>query len=172
MRQEVLRPVDVAVALQLARGPDQGYEELADTLGVSVSTAHQAVQRLMAAGLASEGRRVHRKALLEFLTHGIRYAFFAEPGSEVRGVPTAHSAPPLAEEITSDRDFVWPSAEGDARGAAVSPLYDKAAGLPRRAPDLYEALALVDAIRVGRARERKLAVKRLERWLENSREES
>lgn len=90
----------------------------------------------MAAGLAGEDRSIHRRELLEFLSHGIRYAFFAEPGPETRGVPTARSAPPLAEAIASDRDFVWPGAEGETRGASVSPLYDQAAGLRQRAPEL------------------------------------
>lgn len=49
MRQGVLRPADVAVALALARSPGQGYEPLAESLGISISTAHQAVRRLIAA---------------------------------------------------------------------------------------------------------------------------
>lgn len=165
MRQEVLRPVDVAVALALARNPGQGYEPLAENLGISLSTAHQAVQRLVAAGLTGEDRQVHRQALVEFLTHGVRYAFFAELGPEVRGVPTAHAGPPLAEEIASADMYVWPSARGDGRGAAISPLYDGAPELADRAPELYRALTLVDALRVGRARERELARKKLEEWL-------
>lgn len=56
------------------------------------------------------------------------------------------------EEIASDRDLVWPS----AAGAVVSPLHDEAVNLPQRAPELYDALALVDTIRVGRAREREI----------------
>lgn len=166
MRQEVLRPVDVAVALALAQSPGQGYEPLSELLGVSLSTAHQAVQRLIAAGLAGKNRQIHRRALVEFLTHGLRYAFFAEPGPEVRGVPTAHAAPPLAEEIVAEHKYVWPSARGDARGAAIPPLYDGAPELTERAPELYRALTLIDALRVGRTRERELARKKLEAWLE------
>lgn len=129
------------------------------------STAHKAVERLTSAGLAGGDREVNRMALVEFLSHGVRYAFFAVPGSEVRGVPTAHSAPPLAEEIVSDEAYVWPSAKGEQRGSALPPLYEGADQLPERAPDLYRALALVDAIRVGRARERKRATEHLEELL-------
>lgn len=166
MRQEVLRPVDVAVALVLVRSPGQGYEPLSEILGISLSTAHQAVQRLKAAGLVGENRHAHKKALAEFLSHGIRYAFFAEPGPEVRGVPTAHAGPPLAEEIVAEDKYVWPSARGEVRGAAIPPLYDGAPELTERAPELYRALTLVDALRVGRARERELAREKLEAWLE------
>lgn len=165
MRQETLRPVDVVVALKLAMDPGQLYESLAEELGVSLSTAHQAVQRLTSARLASGDREISRTALMEFLSHGVRYAFFAEPGPEVRGVPTAHSAPPLSEEIVSEDAYVWPSAAGSRRGAAVPPLYEGAAELPEKSPALYRALALVDAIRVGRARERKRATEHLEELL-------
>jgi hypothetical protein len=168
MRQEVLRPVDMAVALALARSPGQGYEPLSEILGISLSTAHQAVQRLVAAGLTGEDRQVHRQALLEFLTHGVRFAFFAQPGPEVRGVPTAHAGPPLAKEIVSEDKYVWPSARGGERGAAIPPLYDGAPELVDRAPALYGALTLVDALRVGRARERDLAREKLEAWLEET----
>lgn len=166
MRQEVLRPVDVAVALALARSPGQGYEPLAEKLGISLSTAHQAVQRLISAGLVGKDRQVHRQMLLQFLTYGVRHAFFAEPGPEVRGVPTAHAGPPLAEEIVAEDKYVWPSAQGEMRGAAIPPLYDGAPELTERAPDLYRALTLVDALRVGRARERELAREKLEAWLD------
>lgn len=167
MRQETLRPVDVVVALRLALQPGELYESLASTLGISVSTAHQAVQRLTSAGLVRQDRTVNRSGLLEFLRSGVRYAFYAEPGPEVRGVATAHAAPPLRDEIVSDDAFVWPSADGTMRGASISPLYDGAAELPKKAPELYEALVLVDAIRVGKARERSRAAELLEEVLES-----
>lgn len=166
MRQQTLRPLDIVVALRLAMVPDDRYESLAEAIGVSLSTAHQAVRRLKSAGLLRPGNRTpNRKALVEFLSHGLRYAFFAEPGPETRGVPTAHSAPPLAEEIVSDETYVWPSAKGHARGTSLPPLYEGAELLPERDPGLYRALALVDAVRVGRARERKLALGHLEEML-------
>lgn len=166
MKQEVLRPVDVVVGLALVREPGAGYQNLSDTLDISLSTAHQSVQRLVDARLVDEQRRVHGSSLLEFLLHGVRFAFFARPGPELRGVPTAHSAPPLKEEIVADDHVVWPSAEGSVRGTGIPPLYEGAPGLHARAPELYRALTLVDALRVGRARERLLASKYLEHWFD------
>lgn len=165
MKQQVLRPVDLAVALRLALEPEERYESLAHALGVSLSTAHQAVGRLQGGGLVDAERRTNRRALLEFLAHGVRHAFFAELGPETRGVPTAHSAPPLAEEIMAEEQFVWPSASGGSRGTAVSPLYEGATDVLERDPRLYQVLALVDALRIGRARERRLALEHLERLL-------
>ena len=101
---------------------------------------------------------MNRLALLEFLEHGLRYVFPARPGNVKRGVPTAHSGPILSAEI--DRDggaYVWASPNGTVRGREIEPLVPRASELPERSPRTYEALSLVDALRVGRARERELA---------------
>jgi hypothetical protein len=159
MKQLALKPADVAVALRLATKPGEGFVPLATAVGVSLGEAHNAVGRLRRARLLSpSARSVLRSALLEFLAHGVPYAFPPELGAETRGVPTAHSAPPLAEEFRSGDSLVWPSAEWRLRGQALTPLYRGAPSLPARAPDLYELLALVDAVRVGRARERTRAL--------------
>jgi len=57
---------------------------------------------------------------------------------------------------------VWPYAEGAIRGEEFEPLYPSVPFAAQRDPKLYELLALVDAIRDGRARERSLAAKELE----------
>lgn len=164
--QPALRPLDVVVALRLTLHPEDKYESMANQLGVAVSAAHRSVKRLVAASLVQPHRRASsRSPLLEFLLHGVRYAFYPVTGPEAPGVPTGYSAPPLADEIVSDRALVWPSARGTVRGDTLVPLYDGAPELAQRDPKLYQALALVDAIRAGRARERKLAAEMLEHRL-------
>src|SRR6185503_3090440 len=101
---------DLIVCLHLAalKGPPGTYEELGKAVGLSPAEANQAVRRGVLAGLLRPGvgRRerptVLAGALLGFLEHGVRHAFFAEPGRIVRGMPTAQSAPPLSELIASD----------------------------------------------------------------------
>jgi hypothetical protein len=56
---------------------------------------------------------------------------------------------------------VWPSPDGPVRGAAFEPLYPSVPEAAKRDSCLYELLALIDAIRDGRVRERKLAEKEL-----------
>lgn len=159
-----LKPIDVVVGLRLAEAPELNYEHLSADLGISRSTAHASVQRLQVAGLVRpSSRAVNRLAFREFLEHGVRYAFPAQPGAEARGIPTAHAAPPLASHIVAEDALVWPSLAGQVSGRAIAPLYARATELPQRCPSLYESLALVDALRVGRARERKLAREALER---------
>jgi hypothetical protein len=150
-----LKPQDIAVALQLALTPGLTYAALAVATGISQGEVHNAVRRLRGARLVvADVTRVHGPALLEFLGSGVPYAFPADAGAESRGVPTAHAAGVLGEGFSMTESLVWPSVEGRVRGASVVPLYDGAAATAARNPALYELLALVDAVRIGRARER------------------
>ena len=60
---------------------------------------------------------------------------------------------------------VWPYSEGSARGIALHPLYPTVPRAAERDSRLYDALALFDAIRIGRAREREIASAALTRLL-------
>jgi hypothetical protein len=53
------------------------------------------------------------------------------------------------------------------RGESFSPLYKSAPSAAKKDSKLYQLLALVDAIRGGRARERDIAKKELKKRLEN-----
>ena len=163
-----LRPQDVLVVLKLTVEDDRpAYAQLAAELGLSSSQAHQSVRRAAESGLLVPGAlRVNRRALEEFLIHGLKYVFPARRGPLARGVPTAHSAPPLDKLIVDDGPpLVWPDSEGTVRGETLEPIYKTAPMAARRDPRLYVPLVLVDAIRVGRARERKLATEKLQELL-------
>jgi hypothetical protein len=69
------------------------------------------------------------------------------------------AAAPLRQVIAlgDEPPPVWPYAAGPKRGTALEPLCKMAPKVALRDPVLYEYLALVDALRHGRARERKLA---------------
>jgi len=165
-RQLVLRPADVAVALAVALRPGGSFRALAEDCGLSVGEAHNAVRRLEQAQLLSpSGRRVRTRPLFEFLRYGVPHAFPGLLGPETRGVPTAGSGPAFRKHLAPDRPVVWPYAEGKVRGDSLVPLYAGAPGVAGRHPRLYEALTLVDALRIGRARERQYASKRLQALL-------
>ncbi len=161
----VLKPQDLVIALKLTlMGPGAWtYESLAKDLAMSPSEVHGGVKRLIQAKLLTPNRMVIRESLREFLAHGVRYAFPPTLGGKARGVPTAHAAEPLAARIqASDEDPpVWPYAEGTVRGQSFSPLYRSVPGVALKDRALYELLALTDAVRGGRARERELAAKML-----------
>lgn len=171
------KPLDLITCLKLHTiSKDRWtYAQLAEAVGMSASEANASVKRSLAAGLlaapmAPETKpKPNRRNLLEFIEHGIRYCYFASPGPMARGMPTAHSAPPLDALLpqSDSQPLIWPDPKGKARGLSLPPLYKSATLAARKDPALYELLALVDAIRAGRIRERKLAVKLLtERLIE------
>jgi hypothetical protein len=167
-----LKPQDLLVALKLWTGRDLEwtYPRLARSLGMSVSETHGAAKRAIAAGLLPSGGlgvRPGAEALREFLVHGAKYSFPALRGEIARGVPTAHGAPPLKGLLaeTSEPPPVWPHPKGPARGPSLAPIVPSAPGAALEDPALYELLALFDALRAGRARERQIASRLLEERL-------
>lgn len=173
----VLKPQDIYVALKIVsagshRAP---YSQLASELVMSPSEVHACVKRAEASHLL-HGPGLHNRpnvaALEEFLVHGLKYVFPAEHGELTRGVPTSYAAAPLRRMLApgSEPLPVWPYAEGRQRGIAFVPLYKTAPIAALRDPSFYEYLVLADALRDGRARERKLAEEELHRRLKAAHE--
>ena len=163
------RPQDVIVAIKVAlSGISSSYAELGQSLGMSASEAHAAMRRLVEARLADpDTHQIRRQALRDFLVHGVPYAYPVRPQEMTRGMPTAWAAPVMSGAITSADQVppVWPDPNGNTQGASVRPLYPSAPEAARRDPALYDFLALVDALRIGRARERALAEKEIDERL-------
>jgi hypothetical protein len=156
-----LKPQDVLILLKIVsdKNPSWNQKPMAEALGLSQSEISEAVSRCKYAGLLDpKGKVVMKLALLEFLQFGLRYVFPQKPGAVVRGVPTSHSAVPLKEQIQSTEHYVWPYAKGTVRGQSIIPLYPSVPEAALKDAKLYELLALVDALRVGRAREKELAI--------------
>jgi hypothetical protein len=163
-----LKPQDLVAVLKLVvlDGKKPSYSSLAHELSMSPSEVHAAIQRAIQGGLLDAQRHPIRRVLLDFILYGTRIVFYPERGPLTRGMPTAHAAPPLNQEIMGDElPPVWPDPNGTARGEALKPLYPSVPAAVRNDPQLYELLALVDAIRIGRARERKLAEQHLRQRL-------
>ncbi|MVM41762.1 hypothetical protein GO730_35630 [Spirosoma sp. HMF3257] len=179
-----MRPQDIPILLKvstfynrvidlgnLGKGiilPEPGLlkKDIATGLKISPSEVTESLGRSAFAGLYDPDRKkVMSQALFEFLQYGLKYTFPQQPGALVRGIPTAHSAKPLADLIQSNEPYVWPSADGTVRGQAIEPLYPTIVQAVNNDPLLYEMLALVDAIRVGKTREVTLAVEELRKRL-------
>lgn len=164
-RQISLKPQDLYVVLALvsrAQPPTSLYADLAALTGLAVSAIHASLKRAAASKLVLFQERkptVLKAALLEFLVHGARYAFPPVHGGLTRGVPTAYAAAPLDALIapSADPSPVWPHAAGAVRGLALAPLYPSVPEAALGNPRLYAAMALVDALRMGQAREREAA---------------
>jgi hypothetical protein len=168
----VLKPQDLLVVLKLWVGRTEAwtYQSLAHSLEMSQAEVHGAVKRARVAGfLAAKELSAppNAVALREFLIHGAKYAFPAQLGPMGRGIPTAHAAAPLKDELaaTDEPGPVWPHREGTTRGYSLEPIYRSAPGAALTDPSLYELLTLLDALRVGRARERQIAARLIEERL-------
>jgi len=190
---ESLKPQDVLVVLKLCSIASNGHSNPADSprlgmaalgvqLGLSASEIHAAIRRARRSGLlhhessvrGSKSRssslrpeRPNAAAIREFLVHGLKYVFPAQRGEFTRGIPTSYAAAPLNKLVAKGRDPVpvWPFADGTERGVALEPLYRTAPFAALRDPVLYELLAIADALRDGRLRERKIAEEQLKERL-------
>jgi hypothetical protein len=158
----VIKDADIYVlAGLLAQDGQWSYRSLADRLRVPHPVVQRALARARAVGLYSPDRRgVHLPHFEEFAVHALRFLAPAQLGALVPGVPAAWAAEPMAGAIRSSRDElppVWPYAQGDVRGQAVEPLHAAAPEAIEDWPRLGEFLALLDSLRLGDPRVRRVA---------------
>lgn len=166
-----MKAQDILIVLKILSLEDQRPREgasgwpqrlLAEETGICLSQVNASCRRLEAIGLLSPGKRgTVRAAVLEFLIHALKYVFPFTMGEVSRGMPTGYAAEPLRDQFLSGEGElvpVWPDARGTVRGLAVAPLYKTVPMAARKDDRLYEYLVLVDAVRGGRARERRKAV--------------
>ena len=168
-QQIQMKPQDVLLLLKIISMNEQSWNQkpIAEALGMSQSEVSESVARSKYAGLLDpSGKQVMKLSLMDFLQFGIRYVFPQKPGPVVRGIPTSHSASPLNKEIQSTEHYVWPYAKGTMRGQSIIPLYTSAPKAALNDENLYELLAMVDALRVGRAREKEIAIIELKKRLQ------
>lgn len=178
--QDILILLKLVSLQQLAKqaGNEAGLREqcsarsLEAALGVSKSEVNASINRSIEAGLALKDRklaypRANINALLEFISHGIKYVFPVKPAELARGQATAFDASVLKGVLQSSAEFklVWPDPHGREMGQAIKPLFKTAPMAAEQDPQLYAYLALVDAIRLGNPREAKLAQQLLDQRL-------
>ena len=163
-----LKPQDILVLLKLVAQGDMDwvYSRLATELCMSSSEIHAAMKRAHNAGLMmdkGETLMPDAKNLEEFIVYGVKYAFAPERGDICIGMPTSYAAKPLCDRVAYDglNPPVWPDENGKVEGIAFRPLYPSVPDAARLDNDLYQLLAVVDAIRGGRTRERTQAIKEL-----------
>lgn len=157
-----MRPQDVVLLLRLTLPESEALQgkDLAQALHLSAAEVSESLRRCLYSRLLRDGarlRQIQPRALLEFLLYGLPYVFPVQPGALVRGMATGPSAPPLVATFGLEPAYVWPSAEGKVWGAAIEPLYLGAPAAAHADVRLYELLALVDALRLSRPRERRVA---------------
>ncbi len=166
MTHNGMKPQDIVVLLKilLLKGKDWQSKHLAAQLHISASEVSKSIQRSEFAGLISaDKKQVARQSLMEFIRYGLHYVFPARPGSMANGIVTAHAHPFMAAHFKAEMKYVWPDALGADRGLSIEPLYPSVTKAVKEDEQLYKLLALIDVIRVGRAREMKLAINELQK---------
>jgi len=163
----MLKPQDIFILLKLiALGSQKwNFATLAKSLFMSSSEVHAGYKRAEKSQLINHiTKKPNLITLEEFLIHGIRYTFPAKRGELTRGLPTASAVEPLKGLLVTNEESipVWPYAKGNVRGFAFEPLYKSVPQAVELDHKLYNLLALVDAIRGGRTRERAIATKELQ----------
>lgn len=167
-----LKPQDILFLLKLIARDKKNwsFNQLAIELGMSPAEVHAAAKRTVAARLAvrnDQKVRPNIRTLEEFLLHGIQYVFVPDRGGISRGMPTAYASEYMSQHFVADEELppVWPDPQGEIRGESFSPLYKSVPVAAKNDANLYELLALVDAIRGGRVRERDIAQRELKKRL-------
>ena len=170
-----MRPHDIVILLKIATKGKKHWlmKDLSYELGISASEISESLNRSVIAGLFSQDKkRLLKLSLLDFLEHGLRYIYPQQPGALVSGIPTAHSASPLNDIIESSEPYVWPYSEGTVRGQAIDPLHPKVPEACLKDSLFYELLALSDALRVGKTREKNLAMEELKKRILGNQQEN
>jgi DNA-binding Lrp family transcriptional regulator len=172
----MLKPQDCVLLIKLIAHLNASWSQrqLAQQLGLSQSEVHAGFKRLLEAGLVRKSLegglpRPILAAAAEYLIHAVKYSFPVKLGEYTRGVPAGIAAPVFAGKIVLGDDPlpVWPYGNGEAKGVALEPLYRSIPEAIKQYSDdaFYDLLALVDIIRRGRARERKIAIQMLQEKL-------
>lgn len=166
----VLAPIDIVALLKICArmGKPWSQRDIAYELQIGQSSLNRALKNAEELLLYNPVRKqVSVMRLEDALVHGAPYFLAPKWGGEARGVPTSWAAPPLSDLLAVDDPLipVWPDPNGEVRGIALEPLHKNVPQAARKDPLLYEMLALVDALREGRAREMRLAQKELHRRL-------
>lgn len=171
-KQLVLKPQDLVVTIKIAVNSQREMllTELATELGMALSVVHGCIRRAEQARLLTRSAgsvRASRSSLKEFLLFGAKYSFPGHLGASTKGLATAIGAPSLKSffDQTKVMPPVWPDAEGDSWGPSLIPLHQTVPAAAKKDPLFYDLLSLFDALRVGAARERELAIAAIEERL-------
>ncbi|WP_020409947.1 winged helix-turn-helix domain-containing protein [Hahella ganghwensis] len=151
--------------------------ELAEDLEKGKGDISRSINRLIQLGLIAERRRkaddpavsnrkfysLNRRAMVDLLIGSIRHIFAPEKKGYGRGFPTGWNCPQIKSPMNPpDMPLVWPTPGGQVQGEYIEPLYPKCPEVAEKDEGLYQLLALIDVVRIGKPRELQYAKELLE----------
>lgn len=166
----MMKEQDLVVLLKKLtfKGRELSLRKLAEELGMSTSSVSLCLERCKKAQLVDRNKkRVNTLALQEFMAHGLAYVFPVEAGRIIRGIPAYVSASPIKEQVANTTDqYVWRYSKGESRGQMIEPLYPSVPEAALRDEELYQLMVIADTLRMGRAREKEIAVAELNKYIQ------
>lgn len=166
----MIHPADILILLKVAAHEKASVRSIAVDLGLPPASVQKSLSRLQGSGLIvgrGRARRVNRLAARDFLIHASKWIAPASPGAFVLGIPTAYSAEPMSSKLFDGGEPVVIPVDDEQlkevaiKGRKVVPLHENVPRAVLRDPKLYKLVALVDALRMGRARDRRIAAEEL-----------
>lgn len=144
------------------------YRGLGGALGISHGEIGNSIKRLLESKLIAPALheafyvglpyQVVIPNMKDWLVYGIKFYMPAETQSFGQGVPTSWSNPDVRSMmVPRDPPHVWLSPGGAVAGEGVVPLYAKQPIAAANDRNLHYILSLVDAVRLGKPRELKIA---------------
>ncbi len=163
-----LKPQDILLMMKLLSQPGLSQMDLAKKLRLSQAEVSHGLKRLKGSRLLNIEGRVIRESAIELLVHAVKYFYPAQLGAPSLGIPTAHANPDFKYVKHRDEEsYVWPYAEGKVKGISLKPIYSSLPYACLEDKVLFKIASLVEMIRAGRARERKIAEDALRKLLKN-----
>ena len=169
-RSSGILPQDVALLLKLVANADREWKqiELAVELGLPQGEIAKALKRLNRVNLLDHKKPI-KSLVKEFITYSVKFNFPGTIGPICKGVPTSISFSNVRKDVVAgkgvENTFVIPSPLGKALGQSVEPLYKNLSEAVLKDPKFHEMIANLDMLRVGKAREKKIALKYFEKKL-------
>ena len=133
---------------------------LADRLRMSSSTVWKSLKRLRQANFFAnddQDAKIDPRKLFGLLVYGVPMFFVARKTAVVRGIPTGVHSPLWKERFGVGITTVWPYGRGKEVGEGLLPIYPSVPSACALDAALYEVMATVEILRVGKARERRVA---------------
>lgn len=106
----MLKPQDIVIILKILAKQAQPWSQggLAVELGMSASEVNAGIKRAVLSGLLHKKHNKvipNKKALEEFMLHGLKYVFPAERGQPTRGIAAAYAAPVLKGNLSLVKSY-------------------------------------------------------------------
>ena len=152
---------------------------LGSSLGISKTEIAASLRRCVESNLLSISNsydvvslvdlnwKVNQKALFNLIKYSIPHLYPPKLLGFDIGIPTGFSGPALSEEVTSagNTKIIWSSEHGDAYGQVLDPIYKTVAYAAYQDEFVYKCFTLIDAYRLGKAREKDIAISLLEKTI-------